>query len=62
MFHSILIILLVFFFGFTGVQLARSSVFDIRAQSFKHEYNVVGGCMIKHNDRWIPLSNVRGNL
>ncbi len=24
------------------------------------EYSVIGGCMVNHNDRWLPLENIRG--
>jgi len=34
---------------------------DIQAKSFDdHEYYIIGGCMVKHNGRWLPLGNIRG--
>jgi hypothetical protein len=33
----------------------------VKGQSFEGvEFSLVGGCMVKHNDRWIPLENIRG--
>jgi hypothetical protein len=25
-----------------------------------HKYGFFSGCMVKHNDRWLPLENIRG--
>lgn len=31
------------------------------AQSFEDvQYTVFVGCMVKHNNRWLPLKNIRG--
>lgn len=24
------------------------------------KYSIVGGCMVKHKGRWLPLENIRG--
>ena len=26
----------------------------------EHEFSITGGCMVKHNGRWLPLENIRG--
>lgn len=34
---------------------------DQRSVSFSdNKYGIFSGCMVKHNDKWIPLSNIRG--
>jgi len=37
-----------------------SSTCDTRAQSFDHEWHLVGGCMVEYKGKWIPLENIRG--
>jgi len=32
-----------------------------KARSFEEiEWGPIQGCMVKHNDRWLPLENIRG--
>lgn len=34
---------------------------DVKAQSFdQHKWSIIGGCMVQHNGRWLPLENIRG--
>lgn len=41
--------------------LGESKACDTKAQSFEdHEYHFFGGCMVKHNGKWLPLDNIRG--
>lgn len=30
------------------------------AQAFDNKYNIIAGCMVKHEDKWLPLENIRG--
>lgn len=25
-----------------------------------HKYKIIGGCMVKHEGKWLPLENIRG--
>lgn len=32
-----------------------------KGESFEEvEYHLVGGCMVKHKGKWLPLENIRG--
>jgi len=33
----------------------------VKAESFDGvKYSVIGGCMVKHKGKWLPLDNIRG--
>ena len=32
---------------------------EVHAQSFEHEWTFIGGCMVKHNDKWLPMNSIR---
>ena len=34
---------------------------DAKSVSFEdHKYTFFGGCMVKHEGKWLPLENIRG--
>ena len=46
---------------FAGGHLAWNySKCETQAQSFVHEYEIPGGCMVEHKGKWVPLENLRG--
>ena len=46
---------------FTVMFVLESISCTNRAISFEeHEYHIVGGCMVKHEGKWLPLENIRG--
>ena len=50
-----IIAIFVFMLVFRHVQCTSKSI------SFpEHEFSITGGCMVKHNGRWLPLENIRG--
>lgn len=56
----------VFCFVFTIATIGFAILFEVTAcrqksVSFeKSSWGIFSGCMVKHNDRWIPLDNIRG--
>ena len=45
---------------YAAITLDRASC-QVKGQSFDSvEYSVIGGCMVKHHDKWLPLDNIRG--
>lgn len=34
---------------------------EAKAISFEeHKFKIIGGCMVKHKGKWLPLENIRG--
>ena len=60
-FYEVLIVLTVIaVIIIAGVALSSASC-KTRGQSFDDvEYSVIGGCMVKHHDKWLPIDNIRG--
>jgi len=58
---AILAIILVIVGGLIGFYLINQERCDQKSISFKeHKYGYFSGCMVKHNDLWLPLENIRG--
>jgi len=49
-------------FGFMvwGIAALSEKECSIHAQSFEYEWTFIGGCMVKHNNKWLPLKSIRG--
>lgn len=44
-----------------AVYFAKQEQCDQKSISFQeHKYGLFSGCMVKHNDMWLPLENIRG--
>jgi len=63
---KLFVILVVVFLGFPleaislGYWVSSISCKE-KAISFKiSEYDLFSGCMVMHNDKWLPLDNIRG--
>ena len=53
---TILIVILL-----VGAYFISKEACNQKARSFsEHEFGIFQGCMVKHNNRWIPLENIRG--
>lgn len=57
----VVMILLVLVLGLCAQYTLENKACNTKAQSFEaHEYYFIGGCMVKHNGKWLPLENIRG--
>lgn len=59
---TLILLIILTFVGLSSLAyIGESKACDTKAQSFEdHRFHFFGGCMVKHNDRWIPLDNIRG--
>jgi len=45
---------------FAGAFWIAAESCEVKSESFDdHKYTVIGGCMVKKGDKWLPLENVR---
>lgn len=55
---GLLVFIVLAFFIAYGIEVASC---ENRAISFDdNRFEVFGGCLVKHEDRWLPLENIRG--
>ena len=46
---------------FIGLYYLSEEGCMVKGQSFDDvSFSLVGGCMVKHNNKWLPLDNIRG--
>lgn len=46
---------------FMGGYLWSKAGCESKGRSFEGvEYSITGGCMVKHQGKWLPLENIRG--
>ena len=44
-----------------GAHLLSENSCHVKGQSFDQvNYSFIGGCMVKHKGKWLPLDNIRG--
>ncbi len=57
----VVLILAAPFLFLTGVRYGYGFIScKLKAESFENKYHLIAGCMVKHNDKWIPLESLRG--
>lgn len=50
----------IIFFITLGGYFIEVQTCKVKAQSFNHhEYKIIGGCMVEHEGKMVPLENVR---
>jgi hypothetical protein len=57
----LLVMLLAILSPFIGMFVIDAQACHIKGQSFDDsEYHFIGGCMVEHEGKWLPLENIRG--